>query len=632
MSNRVLKLLRSLIFIVGFGVVALSAVGDINWFYRYFGPLDLMLITNGLGLMFGAVVMRPKGLIVRLVSWLGVKINTQRAILRVLLLSILSSTLLAAWIVAMEGILTLGMDRNQDMYYATLAERNLPCLGAPLRLGTVTIAVFGESSAQGWGTNASFGQIMEREIPLRYPGHEVCVTNFAEPGSWFHGRQAELAKVFVKDYDISIIFTGHNEFAQYYKSVTFLKPEFRGLPIPVSQSLRMPRWSNPAIRQIELKSRVFAVLKRGLEPYLEPIFTTARTRAIQPSEFEFSLAIPVESKEKILDNWQQDMIDIAEISQENHKLLLLSSLPGNESYKPFYSVYKPGISAIELDKFQASYKCGVEESQKQQFSAAMECYKRALAIDDQVAILNWRIGTTEFLLGNRDRAREYLRRSIDQDGFFIRSISSLHQISKSVAEAYDNVIFVDPIVGFHYVEDLGVNANDNFFLDMHHPSSLGNKILAEVFMCELALRKPFLDFEARNPCIPFTEWNWDDEILANRLAGWDIRAAFWNVFQTSNLSAYPEDFYSDSDKRLARFDQTDFFVFARALLKAGSSKDKSGSVKLLNETVAKMPQVAIDQITSVPMPNHQTLIAAAREIGFNYDTAANQFEYHSPEN
>lgn len=95
---------------------------------------------------------------------------------------------------------------------------------------------------------------------------------------------------------------------------------------------------------------------------------------------------------------------------------------------------------------------------------AIACYKMALAIDDQPAILNWRIGTAEFLLGNRVLGRVYLRRSIDQDGYFLRSISALHEKSRAVAQRYQNVVFVDPIIAFHSVEDLGVNANDNFLL------------------------------------------------------------------------------------------------------------------------------------------------------------------------
>lgn len=65
---------------------------------------------------------------------------------------------------------------------------------------------------------------------------------------------------------------------------------------------------------------------------------------------------------------------------------------------------------------------------------------------------------------------------------------------------------------------------------MHHPSSLGNKILAEVFMCVLARNKPFMDFEAGTPCVPFTAWNWDDELRQN-FSAWDVRAHFGMYFR-----------------------------------------------------------------------------------------------------
>ena len=633
-NKRVLMFLRLVIFSVGVGVVALSAVGDVSFWTRYFGPLDLMLVTNGFGLILAAIVLRPNGLLFQFVHWLGGKIIALSVSYRFLGVFAFSLILLTGWVMAMEGVLAGGMYWKQNqiwpMYYATLAERNLPCWGAKLRPGTVSIAIFGESSAAGWGTNASFGQIMEKELPRRYQGHDICIVNFAENGSWFHGRQAELAKAVIKNFDIAIIYTGHNEMAQYYKSVTFLKPEFRGLPDRAIQLDRLPNPSLPAfVQQIELKSRLWAVFKRFLLPlFPQPV---TRTAPVTPSEFEFSLALPEEAKAKILDNWEHDMVEIAEIAVQSRKLLILSSLPSNESYKPFYSVFKSGINPDEVQEFEVSYKCGVGESEKQHFDAAIACYKMALAIDDQPAILNWRIGTAEFLLGNRVLGREYLRRSIDQDGYFLRSISALHEKSRAVAQRYQNVVFVDPITAFHSVEDLGVNANDNFFIDMHHPSSLGNKILAEVFMCELARNKPFMDFEAGTPCVPFTAWNWDDELRQN-FSAWDVRAAFWNVFQTSQLSAYREDFYSDSDKRLSKLDQIDRVVFARALLKAGYLQDKLEGVRLLNETLAMMSGDQATLIFSVPMPNSQTLIDAAREIGFSYSGSGGQFNYILPAN
>ena len=79
-------------------------------------------------------------------------------------------------------------------------------------------------------------------------------------------------------------------------------------------------------------------------------------------------------------------------------------------------------------------------------------------------------------------------------------------------------------------------------------------------------------------------------------------------------------------------EQIDWVVFSRALLKAGYLQDKLDGVRLLNETLAMMSGDQATLIFSVPMPNSQTLIDAAREIGFSYSGPNGQFKYILPAN
>lgn len=91
MNYRVLIFLRVLIAVLGSGLVALAAIGDISWYVRYFGPLDLMLIANGIGLVFVALILGPSGYLLRAVRLLVQHINAQPNYLKTASIFLLSA-------------------------------------------------------------------------------------------------------------------------------------------------------------------------------------------------------------------------------------------------------------------------------------------------------------------------------------------------------------------------------------------------------------------------------------------------------------------------------------------------------------------------------------------------------------
>ncbi len=626
MNNRVLIFLRVLIAVLGLGLVALAAIGDISWYVRYFGPLDLMLIANGIGLVFVAMILNPSGHLLRAVRLLVQRINAQPNHLKTASILMLSVVMAAGWVMLMEGVLSLGMSRAQDQYYASLAEANKPCRGVGQPAGSVSIAVFGESSAAGWGANESFAQIMERELPLRYAGQKFCVTNFAGNGQWFHENMAVIAKFVIKDFDILIFYQGHNEFQPYYKNEVFIKPEFRGQPVPPIQFANLPFSKEPGmVQEIEKHSRLYSVLRRGLPELVGSLFgePVKRTMARPHSEFETDSWVTPEARNKVLTNWRADLEEIADLAQKDDKLVVLSSMPGNESYRPFFSVYKAGITESEVQDFQRNYQCGVAAYDKGEYSEAQECWARALAIDDQVAILNWRIGTFEESLGHRQRAREFWRRSIDQDGWIIRSVSALHEISRSVAERYENVIYIDAVAAFHEMEDLPYEAASELFADPQHPNTFGHAVLAEVFMCALARNEPLANYDARNPCVPLAEVGRRASALGTG-PHWIYKAIFWLV-DLSRMSSYPVEFLQPAEQKLNQFDKSPHNTLIRAMFRAVLLADKSAGVEVMNAAAAEMTPGEITQALET-WPLKATLHTTLRELGFGWSTTQSKFE------
>lgn len=664
MNNRILKFGRVLIAVLGLGLVALAAVGDISWYVRYFGPLDLMLIANGIGLMFVAIMLRPSGHFLWSVRWLYRKIIAQPSLPKGASILLLFLILAAGWVMLMEGVLTLGRYRAQvvnmaySKYYATLSEAIKPCGGGVQPAGSVSIAVFGESSAIGYGANDSFAQIMERELPLRYTGHKFCITNFAGHGQWLHENMAVIAKFVIKDFDILIFYQGHNEFLPFYKNEVFIKPEFRGQAAPPVQLANLPFSREPGVLQeIEKNSRLYSVLRRAGQEWVGKLFgePIGRTVARPHAEFETDSWVPPQVKKRIAENWRADFEEIAELAQKYNKLIVISNMPGSESFRPFFSVYKSGITESEVQDFQVNYQCGVAASDKGMYSAANECWAKALAIDDQVSILNWRIGTLEESLGHRERAREYWRKSIDQDGWMIRSISALHKISKSVAEQYENVIYVDAVAAFHEVEDLPIGLLDydqstiagklgrlkmggthradelsfELFVDPQHPSSLGHAVLAEVFMCVLARNEPLANYDARKPCVPLAKVNWRRlEYETTPSPDWVYKSIFW-MLDNSRMSSYPVEFLQPAERSLAQFRKSPYNTLIHALFRAVQLADKGAGGAVLNNAVSGMTPGEIAQALDTWQIS-ATLDTTLRAYGWRWSTSQSKFELVPP--
>ncbi len=249
----------------------------------------------------------------------------------------------------------------------------------------------------------------------------------------------------------------------------------------------------------------------------------------------------------------------------------------------------------------------------------------ALAFDDQVAILNWRIGTLEQSLGHKQRAREFWRRSIDQDGFIIRSISALHEISRSVAERYENVIYVDAVAAFHEVEDLPYEDSSDLYAvsDPQHPNTFGHAVLAEVFMCALARNEPLANYDARNPCVPLAEVGRRASELHTH-ADWIYRAIFWNPF-VSKWSSYPVEFQQPALQKLNQFGKSSYNTLVHALLRAVLLADKSAGVEVMNAATAEMTPAELAQALDTWRIS-ETLESILRGHGFGWSTTQSKFE------
>jgi len=347
----------------------------------------------------------------------------------------------------------------------------------------VKVAVFGESAAAGWASERNFTHIIDYELKKKCPDLKFHIRNYAECSATFHRGQAEILKSVIDKYDVFLIYAGNNEHLPYLL-------DSAGAAVLEGES---DAWG-ALVRFLAGNSRVYAISTKMARCYVSPLFTKAAfLRGIRdkdsaprkPGLFEDSTRVPWSERTKIIATFQRDLEEIADLVQRKQRYLIISSVPVNENYKPLFSVVSSTLGDNERNLLYRRYYRGIEKFEQGDFPGAIEFFSQARLIDENVAIINYMIGQTYLRLGNLKEGRRYLGISSDYDGFMARALNAYWPATKSIANKYPNVCYVDSVAAFHSALDQGVQYAE-LFPDIHHPSLMGHIIVANGFLCKIS--------------------------------------------------------------------------------------------------------------------------------------------------
>jgi len=356
------------------------------------------------------------------------------------------------------------------------------------------IAIFGGSSAAGYNAERGFAEILKYELGKRYPNQRFCIKNYARSGQPFHRHQAEILKAVIDKYDVFLIYSGNNEAWNYWDDVGhFRKAQFKHKKQYVPPAILgsevafdgKPLWA----LFLEANSRLYAIAWKFKSKYIPPIFGKSSELdmldEIHYGEIEKQRNFPATEVTRMIINYKKDLEDIARLARIRGKAVIVSSVPTNETWKPFFSVHRPGITVEELSAFDQYYASGRSSYAAGKYVDAIRYFSLAEAIDDQVAILHYMLGVAHVRTGAIRQGQAHLMKSIDNDGFPVRAMTSLHQVLISTSRTYENVYFVDSLRTFHDLLEKGLTYDD-LFSDVQHPSMLGHAVIANGFLCRLS--------------------------------------------------------------------------------------------------------------------------------------------------
>lgn len=432
------------------------------------------------------------------------------------------------------------------------------------------IAIFGGSAAAGYNSERGFDDILDYELKKRYPGLKFYIWNYAYTGQPFHRHQAEALKSVLSKYDIFLIFAGNNEIVNYFDDTGY----FRIAKYKDKKRLTPFKKENTegGIRSfLKAHSRIYAIWKRfynrlqnklsrirkrlGFDINIENIYHFERF-----NEFQEKKVMLEEEYAKIYSNFENDLDEIAKLSRQLGKTVIISSVPANESYRPFFSVCNSRLTREEKIIFWENYELGLNLYKNQEFKKALLYLLLADKADDHVAIVKHMLGHSYLALGDIKRASKFLRQSIDDSGCPLNALSALFEIEKKISQKYNNMYFIDTVETFYILLGKGIIYR-KLFSDTHHPSFFGHIIIANKFLTKMSEIEPLKSVHSKQGPFDFNSVDFTSllEYYKEKLQVTDkdeflnaISIVTWNL-GLSALSAYPEDFLDVARENLLKF-------------------------------------------------------------------------------
>ncbi len=338
------------------------------------------------------------------------------------------------------------------------------------------VAIFGGSSAEGTYCPLGFESFLEYELRRRYPNRKFHIQNYARHGEPFHRHQAEYAKRLVDKYDLMLVYCGNNEAENWYDdSGYWRKPKFKAnrdlVYHPPADATQWPALQS-RINWLRDHSRINAMAGRIRQSFAPSV---EKNLNYDYDEFESQRSVPDAELQAIVDNFESDIRELSALAQSSGTEILLAPGTTYGGWPPSYSVLSGDLDDDAKLQWREHYERGLELLDQPR--RAIDEFTKAAAIDDSVAILNYRMGMAWRALNEHAKSQQLLTKAIDQEGHYFRTHSSLHERAAKLATQLENAHFTDLRQGNQRLIEVGVS-EDDLFTDICHPSFLGYAVIA----------------------------------------------------------------------------------------------------------------------------------------------------------
>ena len=325
------------------------------------------------------------------------------------------------------------------------------------------IIVFGGSAAMG-DPEPAFGlpRVLQTLLTLRFPDQQFEVINAAVTAINSHVVLSIAADCRQLDADAWVVYMGNNEVHGPFGAGT------------VFTETETPRWmirSGLAFK----RTRLGQVLSGGAGDEKVPdswggmkMFLDHQIRHDDPA------------LDRVYANYTLNLQGIFRLANRRGIPTVVSTVVSNlGDFGPFISLHREGLTAEELDSWQAAFDRGCNEQDSGRLADALQAFDAAANIDDEYAELVFRRGECLLGLNKVDEARQQFVRARDLDGLRFRADSKINDTIRNVAADREGVYFIDGETEFTQASDQQI-IGDQYFFEHVHFTFAGNYRLAKL--------------------------------------------------------------------------------------------------------------------------------------------------------
>ncbi len=429
----------------------------------------------------------------------------------------------------------------------------------------IKVAVFGGSSSAGYASPINFAELLGNN---EFSGKNLEVHNYARSGEPFVGFQAELLKAVMPDYDVFIVYAGHNEIWQQIYSrarashETIVLPNgFRvpfGSAVYVDLERRLRRIKSDAtalsdqlekvLSAVNDRSRLFWFTNRLVYKMLAiiSIFDPDRTPNYPPKFYYQSEFIFPAERTLLVEQYKLTIDEIAGRLRTD-QTLILSTVLANNFFPPLAEVTQ-NKNPVEVQRYEAMTKeayarlavgdlPGLKSVISNLPQGAHKTYLEARLCFGIEGFKNLATSSCFALTEEARRIDKLPYRVVPEINQFIRSYKAR------------NVIVVDPESRLNTDVD-GLNKYFEYFVDFQHPSPKGHLVIADAVLTGL-----FSDYQNQSKArvdecgnITLQEEPKLKVIITNpvvQVQQFEINIGWLDNFIAAQPSPYPYDYFKD---------------------------------------------------------------------------------------
>ena len=356
------------------------------------------------------------------------------------------------------------------------------------------VAIFGGSSSAGYISPISFSKLL---CNSNFTNKKLVITNYAGNGQPFSDFQSEIIKTVMSDYDVIVIYAGHNEiwtqiYRRNHKTIFpngMETSEPKVVHLNRQQELKALSQKSSSLYSIlnffTENSRIYYFLFRVTSKLNSLINEDNEGKTVHNKNFyyESSFLTGIE-RNNIIKLYKNNLEEISNRLSNNQKLII-STVLSNDFFPPLADVYTGIGGHNELDDINRKLKN----------IFAQQPDKRVDRIRDVITTLPEsanRLYLEGFLcLELRDKLKikydiaECFSKLIEARRYDALPLRVIPEINSYIREfRHNNVIVVDPVKDIMESVD-NINEYNKYFMDFQHPSLLGHLVIAKNILSAL---------------------------------------------------------------------------------------------------------------------------------------------------